>query len=355
MNKMTNLKAYLPLILFLSVMSACSDSALDVVPRDRLSDANVWTDAGTADLFLNDIYANLPNGNNWEDPFENFSDNAMSGFGWAISRIHEKESSYTPTIYPGGNSLIIYWDTNYGYIRKCNVFIKNVAAADLPNDYKLQRIAEARMLRAYFYHILWMSYGGVPLITEPLDRISQGEEIFYPRSTAAETAAFIIDECAKAAVDLSPTADAGRATKGAALALKGWVELYYASPLYNAENDKARWAAAAATNKLVMGLGYELYPDYGTLFLPEGNDNNEGIFYRPYFPRLNGSRASGLMSTPYTKNAAHTSWGAVNPTQDLVDAYAMDNGLPITDPNAQYDDQQPYLNQIGRASCRERV
>ncbi|QNL51540.1 RagB/SusD family nutrient uptake outer membrane protein [Olivibacter sp. SDN3] len=342
---MTNQKV---LLLFFSLSSlwltACSDRQLEVIPRDRLSDATIWTDAGTADLFLNDIYNNLPDGNNWEDPFENYSDNSMSGFSWASSRNLEQESSYTPAVYPAG-TLNIYWDTNYGHIRKCNVFIDKVTSAELPEEYKSARIAEARFLRAYFYHILWMAYGGVPLITEPLDRLTQEDAIFRPRASAEETALFIIDELDAASQILQNTNELGRATKGAALTLKGWVELYYASPLYNEGNLSERWLQAAATNREVIDLGlYALYPEYGTLFLPEGNNNQEGIFFRQYFPRLKGGRETGLMGTPYTLNGGHTSWGAINPTQDLVDDYAMANGKPISDPSSGYDPQNPYAN-----------
>jgi len=347
---MKKYKIFLLVTLLVCMLSACDDSYLDVVPRDRLSDGNIWLSESTADLFLNDVYDKLPNGNNWEDPFENYSDNSMNGFAWASSRSLEKESSYTPSIYPNGfNSLNIYWDMNYQYIRKCNIFMKQVAESGLSEEYKVQRIGEARFLRAYFYHILWMAYGGVPLITEPLDRITQGDEIFKPRATAAQTAEFIIDEFKLAADDLKAVNEAGRAVKGAALAYKGWVELYYASPLYNPNNDPKRWEAAAATNKQIMDLGiYKLYPDYGILFLPEGNTNEEGIFYRMYFPGTKGGRASGLMSTPYTANGGHTSWGAVNPTHNLVADYAMSNGKAIDEKDSGYDDQNPYENRERR-------
>ena len=44
-------------ILFITLLYACKkDDSLDVSPRDRLSDATVWTDPSTADVFLNDIY-----------------------------------------------------------------------------------------------------------------------------------------------------------------------------------------------------------------------------------------------------------------------------------------------------------
>jgi hypothetical protein len=230
MKKILTFNTCLIGVTLLCIVYSCNDKVLNVIPHNELSDATVWTDPGTADLFLNDIYANLPNGNNWDDPWCNFSDNAMCGYAWTPSRNLEKESSYTPTVYPNGaETLNIDWGYNYGVIRRCNVFIKHVAASNMPDDYKKLRMAEARFLRAYFYQILWMSYGGVPIITVPLNRNTQGDSIFYARSTAQETFKFIIDECSAAAKDLPlVAAESGRATKGAALTLKGWCELFYA-------------------------------------------------------------------------------------------------------------------------------
>lgn len=343
-------KLYYLVAIICLVLVACDDSLLDVTPRDRLSDGNIWADESSADLFLNDIYDKLPNGNNYQDPFENFSDNSMNGFSWAPSRSLERESSYTPYIYPDGFiTLNIYWDMNYTFIRKCNLFIHKVSDSSLSDKFKKERIAEARFLRAYFYHILWMNYGGLPLITEPLDRITQGDEIFKERSTAEETAKFLIEEFKLAAADLSLIKEPGRISKGAALALKGWVELYFASPLYNPDNDLKRWEQAAATNEEIMNMGiYKLYPDYGKLFLPEGNNNEEGLFYRQYYPGAKGGRESSYMSTPYTGNGGHTSWGAANPTHNLVADYAMSNGKTIDEDGSGYDPQNPYLNREKR-------
>ena len=68
----------------------------------------------------------------------------------------------------------------------------------------------------------------------------------------------------------------GRATKGAAMALKSRLLLYAASPLYNA----GTWSDAAAAAKAVMDLGkYSLFQGgYRELFLNQ--DNSEVIFER---------------------------------------------------------------------------
>src|SRR5690606_12647845 len=123
----------------------------------------------------------------------------------------------------------------------------------------------------------FMHVGGLPIITVPLDRSEMsGEELRVPRSTFEETFNFITGELGDIVNNGSlevkysgGNADAGRATLGAALALKGWLELFAASPLFNsgtsylpdpnnfvhfATADPGRWATAAATNKKFIDM-----------------------------------------------------------------------------------------------------
>lgn len=329
-----------------AVFSSCKkDDSLDVIPRDRLSDATVWTDQNTADVFLNDIYGKLPDGNNWYDPTENWTDNSVCGYNWPDSRNVIQQASYSPSVlvFRTDYGYLPYdWKLYYSYIRKCNVFIENVTASALPDTYKKLRIAEARFIRSYFYHWLWMIYGGVPLVTSVLNSTEQGEAIFIGRSTFEETLAFITSECAAVAPDLPKVpAQTGRVTQGAALTLKGWCELF-----------AGKFSDAAATNKLIIdqlgGTTYTLFPDYGNFFMPENNTNKEGIFYRQYLPRVWGGRADSYYGPTFTKGGAETSWGAIGPTQELIDDYFMANGKSINDPGSGYDPQNPYANREKR-------
>lgn len=322
------------------VSSSCNkDEAIDVVPRDRFSDATVWTDKGATDLFLNDIYLQLPDGNTWYDPFDNWSDNSICGFAWPNSRVSAQQAVYTPSTLTFGDIGNAYeWGSRYTNIRKCNLFIEKVTESALDDEFKKLRMAETRFLRAYYYHQLWMAYGGVPIITEVLDRAEQGDDIFRPRNSFDETLQFITDECEAAFADLPERAEPGRASQGAALALKGWCELF-----------AHKYEAAAATNKRIIDdLNYELHPDYGDFFLTRGDESKESIFYRAYIPRVRGGNIDGTIGTTFTKGGAQTSWGGQCPTQELVDDYAMDNGKEISDPTSGYNPQDPYKNREQR-------
>ncbi|WP_414617420.1 RagB/SusD family nutrient uptake outer membrane protein [Dyadobacter sp. 32] len=337
-----NIYSVIAVLAFAGLLTSC-EKYLDVSPTDQVSDNNAWQTTGNADLFLNDIYGALSGSFTTNDPDESFSDNTMRGSSSGYSFTAYAKSSYTP------GSVRDDWTTNYTKIRKCNLFIEKITASTLTDTWKKMRIAEARFLRAYFYQILWTRYGGVPIITEVLNRGEQGDEIFRERSTSDETFKFIADECAAIAADLPLTPDKGRASKGAALTLKGWCELFQASPLKNPSNDKSRWAAAAATNKQVMDLNkYSLFPDLESLFYEENNHNVEVIFDKAYLGGTTlGSSREGLHGA-WIVGGTQRAWSAPNPTQEIVDSYFMANGLPITDPASGYDPQNPYLNREKR-------
>lgn len=336
-----NIKQLLFVVFTSSILVSC-DKFLEIESKSQVSDQTLWSTSANADLFLNNIYSGLTGPFTTDDPGENWTDNSMASRVGPLSRNLIALSQYAPNNSPSE------WG-QYNNVRKANLFIEKVTASELPEDWKKVRLAEARFLRAYFYSKLWMSHGGVPLVLNVLNINEQGDAVFQPRNSVEETFKFIVDECTAISKDLPTTVEAGRASKGSALTLKGWVELIWASPLFNTSNDATRWQAAAKTNKEVMDLGiYSLFPDYNTLHFEENNNNQEVIFDKQYLggTGLGGSR-EGLQG-PWRVGGTQRSWGNVNPTQELVDEYAMSNGLTIDDPSSGYNPQKPYENREKR-------
>jgi starch-binding outer membrane protein, SusD/RagB family len=338
-------------LLTLAIVSCTPE--LEVEPKDRVTDASVWIDPVNADLFLTDIYYQLPRLNNETQHLDQFTDNSYVGAEWMWGKTTIYPGAVTPSNVPNGPWDMWQWDRRYANIRKCNIFIEKVSAStELSEDYKTVRLAEARFLRVLSYHWLWMAYGGVPVITDVLNNNTQGDEIFRPRNTDEETLQFMLDELTAIADNLPETwnsADYGRPTKGAALTLKGWIQLYAASPLRNPSDDVSKWAAAAATNKQVIDMGiYGLLEDFGNVWLPEYNNSIEVIFDYQVSKSLDGGgRREGLYGPAFV-NGIQESWANYAPTQELVDDFAMDNGKTIDDPTSGYDPQQPYQNREKR-------
>lgn len=361
-------------LLTLSIGACKDDSFLNVPPKGTLTNETTFKSQGNTDLFINDIYNRLYDGNNGTDRvLDGWTDNinctATNHEGQAVIR----SNALSPGNSTNGPADLFNWSALYTSIRKCNVFLKETKANASVYDatWYTQRVAEVRFLRAFFYMLLLKNYGGVPIITTPLDN-QDGSDIFTERATFDQTLAFIETECDAAAAVLpaaryaANSPNVGRPTKGAVLALKADVQLFAASPLINTSNDLAKWAKAAATNKAIMDLNtYSLFttssatPIISTTgsgttntafrdqFLAANNWNPETIYARAYALPSKGHRREGFLGVVIVRGGQQA-WGGLSPTQNLIDDYQMDNGKPITDPTSGYNPQKPYLNRESR-------
>lgn len=357
-NKLNILFQSLFLLSIVAVSGCKNDGFLDVQNTSNVSEESVYASTSAADLVLSDIYNALPDFNGfYVEPFDAYADNLMTGPNWpnvcneARDRANITSNSELFINWTAPD-MWFDWSTLYTNIRKCNVFIQGMESSSLEQADIDQRVGEAKVMRALFYHWLWMLYGGVPVITTPDNYNTMGDSVFHERASFDDTFKFLDDDLASAA-QLLPKNNGndgnGHVNQGTALTLKGWIELYYASPLNNPNNDLSRWKAAAATNQQVMQLGYQLYPKYDELFFTTGNNNDEGILYKQYLSLKQGSQVIHYQGPNYV-GPDWLSWGCSDPTQELVDDYSMANGLAITDPGSGYDPQNPYENREPRFS-----
>jgi hypothetical protein len=350
------------LFLLATGIGACNKdlNLLDVPPKGTLTDEFTFSSEGNADLFVYDIYNQLPEMQGETQLSDQYTDNSATGASWESGQSYLRAGSLGPTAAPNddarhGPAKMWDWEQNYTNIRKCNIFLANVDKykENFSPEWINQRVAEVKFLRGLFYTFLYTNFGGLPLIDTVLNDRVMGDNIFFPRSSIPETITFIESDldAAAGALDLQPT-QWGRATKGAALAVKGWVDLFSASKIVNQTNDPVAWAKAAASNKAVMDLNYyDLFQDNGlgyyTQFLGKNNWNIETIFARMYAAPAKAGTREGRQG-PVNVNGANVAWGNIAPTQSLVDDYAMDNGKPIFDPGSGYDPQHPYVNRERR-------
>lgn len=259
------------------------------------------------------------------------------------------------------------WNRYFSGISKCCTLLENtdhvnldisrldpdkqVEYANSLKDIRMWR-AEARFLRAYFHFELLKRYGPIPLVTSTLSINGNYENT--PRPTMKEVVDFIAKECDIAAdtLELTPWRNVndafGRATKGAALALKSRLLLYAASPLYvdfgdtneaNKPTDVALWKSAADAARAVIDLNqYELASSYADLFKNDFQ-NKEYIFVRRYAANSDFEKSNFPVS--------FGGQGGTNPSQNLVDDYEMLDGTPF-DWNDPAKAAQPFENRDAR-------
>ncbi|WP_113637209.1 RagB/SusD family nutrient uptake outer membrane protein [Nubsella zeaxanthinifaciens] len=336
---------------------SCKKDLLDIKPIDFVSDVAVFQDITLTNQFVNDIYGSLLSG--FERRDFGWTEGWASGFslldmmtddieGHNDLPLNKVQAGDLNSQFSEGTQM---WAANYALIRKANTLIARIDGVPTTNTALKARLkAETKFLRAFAYAELIKAFGGVPLIT-----VEQGvnDDLEVPRNTYAECVAFIVKECDEAAAVLAPSypdaADLGRATKGAALALKARTLLFYASPLNNPGNTLSRWDDAAKAAQQVMALApatYSLYPDYYQLFMTK--TGNKEVIFAKKFARPGRTHQTAWMLHMSIRPNPWGAWGAFHATQNLVDSYEMKNGLLPDQPGSGYDEQNPYANRDSR-------
>lgn len=327
--------------------TACKKSLLDVQPTDRIATSAIESDTAVFEAYVTNRYI----GAKLQDKEGDGSNPGFGrGFEYSMWSSLTDESIYnnddaTWLIQRGqlapenlGGAGVL-WARSYRSIRECNYALSILPKITMSAGHKTLIEGELKFIRAFRYQDLIRNYGGVVLVGDKVTELTDNlqDPSLFKRASIKESIDYATAQLDDAAAKLPLNNDGswllGRATKGAALALKSRLKLYAASPLYAA----GTWADAVTAAQAVISLNkYGIYTGgYGNLFLT--NETNETIFERLY-----------------TKNANHThleiangpngygGWAGNTPLQNLVDDYEMDNGKAITDPTSGYDATHPY-------------
>lgn len=309
-------------LLCMAGLSSCSKKFLDTTPTDSYNEANFWTNQDNVLSAVNGIYATLHDFSDYKLYLDNVTPNSYNQSG----QTQLAQGKQDPGNVDWFSSV---WNLNYEGVGRANNLLAHVDAVDMDAAVKSRVKGEAYFLRALFYEELVSLYSGVPLIVDAPNLTEQSD---LPRDTREVVVGRILRDLDSAALALPASyaaADKGRATKGAALALKARVLLY-----------ESRFAEAAAAATQVTQLGYSLYPDYRELFTEAHENNQEVIFDVQY---SSPDYVHGL-------NLALDLQLNIAPLPDLVNSYQMKDGLPASasplyDPSKPYDNRDPRLQQ----------
>lgn len=330
---MKNKNIYIAVLVLLLSFTACDDG-LDKYPLDRPSDVNFLSSKAEMEMAVTGCYNTLWMGLTYSMPDFQLSD-CMSDIAWerALADIqtigngsHDSNNSYAST----------FWIKYYQAISRCNFIIENISRGkETVTEAEYNRyIADAKFLRAYNYHKLTEFFGDVPLITKPVSSLAETQVAKTPKT---EITSFILKDLNDAAQYLPlakdiKTSEKGRASKGAALALKTRIALL---------NGKWDEAAQAATDVMNMAA-YSLDKSFDGLFTMAGQTaSKEVIFsiqYKYTFYNWSPSGTNPRMAVGYSSKI---------PNQSLVDSYECIDGLSV-DKSPLYDPKKPYLNRDPR-------
>ena len=300
------------------LLAGCNEDILDKQPLGALSEASFWQTENDAMAGIAAVYDAL------ETP--------RLVMGWGHMGFFDM---YTPIANCRGGAWKTFsagthdsdtqvardlWRTSYKGVVRANDFLANVdRVEDIDADLKARLKGEARFLRAMYYYLLVEHFGDVPLF----ETVPTLDDALAERAPRADVIDLMKEDIQFAIENLESSyadkIDLGRATIGAATALKVKLALL--------EKD---WPTAASAAEQIMGMGYDLLPDYKNVFSVDHENSVEVIFDIQHI-HMSDAEPGGRVEKLYAPRGATASgWSSVQPTLYMVEKFE------VIDPDPDY-------------------
>ena len=274
--------------------------------------------------------------NNFDNAIWIFGDIASDDAVKGGSPGDQTEITYIDEFNADANNGIIsnYWTFAYEAIARANNVIANVPSVNMDEVLKARIIGEAKFIRAYSFFNLVNVFGKVPLkLLPPITPAAIHVPLSEVPAIYAQIEKDLTDAAAVLPVSYS-SADVGRVTQGAALAMLGKVSIY-----------QQKWAVAIGYFHQVDDLGiYKLLPNYADNFNLANENSRESIFEIQHLAAQIPATGSAL--NQWFAPAVEGGYYFNAPTQSLVDAYEKSSTGEV-DPRLDATigrDGKPWLN-----------
>lgn len=358
------------------LLVSCNDDFLE--EKQDLSGANeqVYQDPILGKAYVDYIYGLFLPGNNaisytWDlsaggnDDFSQTTDELAGEVNWnkvwAAPGTNTDANCLNFIGVPVTSSIA---NNSYTRLRQINLFLDNIDKYGMEEKSKKELKGQMLFWRAWQYFEMVRLYGGVPLVLTAQSSISStAADLQVPRSSSSECIAQIVADL-DMAKSLLPgkwdTANWGRITSGAAAAFKGRVLLTWASPIFNRNDDVARWQKAYDANleakTLLEANGFGLFKTggfangkaWGDMWFTEAN-NPEAVIVYGYNNVITGNvlKNNGWEKACRSKTVGGS--GSVSPTLQIMNAFPMKDGkMPGVSTANPYTLQTFYKNRDPR-------
>lgn len=306
-------------LVFFGVQSCQEDELLDLTNPNELSANTFYQNEVEAQAAVNVIYNAFQSSDLYRRRYF-FVNDLLSGEAAGLGSLGGDMVQLEQRTLDASNPAIgEVWRGLYRGVHRANLVITNVPnTRELTDAKRNQFLGEAYFLRAWFYFDLASNFGAVPLLLEPapISSVTTG----LARSTQEQVMAQVISDLDAAAQRLPSKSqydagDAGRATSGAAMALKGKALLF--------QGDFA--GAATALEAVVNSGEYVLMDEYFDNFIEESENNAESVFEIQFGVNNGGQwNPTGIGNGDMTFRAQEygfREWRNVVPSQRLLDEY----------------------------------
>lgn len=312
---------YLTATLF-SVITFTGCYDLETYPGDKVNEGTFYKTDEHAHQGLMGIYGmlRLNEAYGYQFCFDHLGDIAY-GYNYYMM--------YLATYTDRDGTIQAHWQTYYDGIHRANTFIRSVRGMNgiISEEQINVYVAEAKFLRAVFYFTLTDLFGGVPYYDESTNVNEEFMNLKRPRSSLEEVRAHILEDLDEA-IEYLPVNHAaseyGRATKGAAYALRGKVHLY----------DKEWQSAINDFEEIVYNksdnYGYALDDDYARVFkLYNGAKSPETVFSIQNKSGVGTEYGMQIQALMGCRSAYGSCWNNTVPSTQLVDMYEFKDGRPF--------------------------
>ena len=308
------------MLLAAMTFTGCYD--LETYPGDKVNEGTFYKTGDHAHQGLMGIYGmlRLNEAYGYQFCFDHLGDIAY-GYNYYMMFL----ATYTDR----DGTIQAHWQTFYDGIHRVNTFIRSVKGVrGIITDEQLNEyVAEAKFLRAMFYFSLTDLFGGVPYYDESTNVNEEFMNLKQPRSSLEEVRAHILEDLDEAIKYLPvehAASEYGRATKGAAYALRGKVHLY----------DKEWQSAINDFEEIVYNksnnYGYALDDDYARVFkLYNGAKSPETVFSIQNKSGVGTEYGMQIQALMGCRGAYGSCWNNTVPSTQLVDMYEFKDGRPF--------------------------
>ena len=308
------------MLLAAMTFTGCYD--LETYPGDKVNEGTFYKTGDHAHQGLMGIYGmlRLNEAYGYQFCFDHLGDIAY-GYNYYMMFLA------TYTVRDG--TIQAHWQTFYDGIHRVNTFIRSVKGMRgiITDEQINEYVAEAKFLRAMFYFSLTDLFGGVPYYDESTNVNEEFMNLKQPRSSLEEVRAHILEDLDEAIKYLPvehAASEYGRATKGAAYALRGKVHLY----------DKEWQSAINDFEEIVYNksnnYGYALDDDYARVFkLYNGAKSPETVFSIQNKSGVGTEYGMQIQALMGCRGAYGSCWNNTVPSTQLVDMYEFKDGRPF--------------------------
>lgn len=264
-------KLFIPLFALMVTATSCN-SLLQEDPKYTINGQTLFESESDAQLALNGCYGYLTVYDTYGQAFWEVQEGA-SGLFWAKTDASIQDELASLKVLPNNSLTTMSWRGFYVAIANCNLFLSNLYASNLSDEFKAYTAAQAKFIRGLCYYNLVYTFGGVPLRLEP----STAENSNMPRSSKEEVLIQIESDWKDALENGLKAKEADSSLPSQLVANAYLAKLYWMMASEENSSSSPYWAKAKEYGDKVIG-NYALEGNVATLFATGTTESVESIF-----------------------------------------------------------------------------